>query len=316
VSSTNLVNFSVRQNKSIERQIVFDSLRELVVDLGVKELIYIGLGSVWFSDFILAHRDLGIEEMYSVEEDPIIYQRAKFNHPYRTVEIVKGSSERQIPRILRREGVRGRPCVVWIDYDKAMDQNRMEELKALVQALPDDSFLLTTCKATPRDYGASLKARAEQLQAIFGDSLDGEIEGLDLKNPDLVGRLLSNSINNKLASAASKCGRVGGFVKAFDIRYRDGSPMVTAGGVLPAKENRASASLLVKSAGWQGIVKDPIETPHLTAREIATLQAEMPRHKRLTRSRVRELGFDLEVAQIKSFQDHYRIFPRFAQVAE
>lgn len=52
--STNVVNFSVRQNKVIERALVFDGLRRLLQHYPDTDLIYVGLGSIWFVDFDLA----------------------------------------------------------------------------------------------------------------------------------------------------------------------------------------------------------------------------------------------------------------------
>ena len=100
MSSTNYVDFSLRQNKSIERLIVFDGLRRIIDTCALEDLIYIGLGSVWFTDFILAHRNLGIETMFSIEQDDIVFKRAEFNKPYRTLEVIHGESQDVVPELL------------------------------------------------------------------------------------------------------------------------------------------------------------------------------------------------------------------------
>jgi hypothetical protein len=35
----------------------------------VDEYVYVGFGSVWFQDFILFHRHLGMRDMISIERD-------------------------------------------------------------------------------------------------------------------------------------------------------------------------------------------------------------------------------------------------------
>src|SRR3954470_6008578 len=123
MKSTNYVDFSIRQNKTIERGIVFMGLSRLRRALDGMEFVYVGLGSVWFVDFDLAHRELGIETMVSIEADDVLYERARFNKPYRTVEVVRGYSYDVIPLLLSdRADLTSHPWIVWLDYDEAMDE--------------------------------------------------------------------------------------------------------------------------------------------------------------------------------------------------
>ena len=83
MSSTLTINFSLRQNKAIERAIAFDALSMGREFLG-EHAVYIGLGSLWFQDFQMAHRLLGVETMVSIEGNESVYSRAEFNAPLRT----------------------------------------------------------------------------------------------------------------------------------------------------------------------------------------------------------------------------------------
>ena len=92
MSSTGAVNFSVRQNKAIERLLAFESLRRLLMLNDDLDYVYVGLGSVWFVDFDMAHRELSIDTMISIEADDVVFRRAEFNKPFRTVEVIHGLS--------------------------------------------------------------------------------------------------------------------------------------------------------------------------------------------------------------------------------
>jgi uncharacterized membrane protein len=46
---------------------------------------YTGLGSIYFIDFILFHRYLGIDKFLSVEVADDIRRRVRFNRPYKCV---------------------------------------------------------------------------------------------------------------------------------------------------------------------------------------------------------------------------------------
>src|SRR4051812_48943425 len=96
-SSSLTINFSLRQNKAIERAIAFDALTAGASLIGA-EPVYVGLGSLWFQDFQMAHRYLGVKTMFSIEGDASIYKRAAFNRPFRTIEVLEGLSDVVVPQ--------------------------------------------------------------------------------------------------------------------------------------------------------------------------------------------------------------------------
>jgi hypothetical protein len=61
--SFNIVNYSLRTNKSIQRNLVFEGARILKMGLNLRKLGYVGLGSLWFTDFQTAHKALGVRDM-------------------------------------------------------------------------------------------------------------------------------------------------------------------------------------------------------------------------------------------------------------
>ena len=122
--------------------------------------------------------------------------------------------------------------------------------------------------------------------------------------------LTADFLKSEVADAA----RPGGFIEAYRLPYLDSVAMVTVGGILPAKGAAAAARALVANANWKGVVKEIIEAPPMTLREIATPQAELPSIAALTRERIQELGFDLHERQVRSFQQYYKYLPSFAEI--
>jgi len=314
MGSTNVVNFSLRQNKSIERSIAFDCAALAASRLRLRNMVYVGLGSVWFSDFVMAHRLLGIETMISIESDPIIYKRAQFNRPYRTVEIIEGDSTAITPQLLDREDLAGRPWVIWLDYDEQLDEAKIDELVSLVNRLPSNSFLLTTFSALGSKYG-SAPQRPERIQNLFGISAPENLDQRACNDMRVFMRILEQSTLNLLFSAAISSGRPGGFVPAVKLMYRDSTPMVTVGGVLPSEKNEQPVKALVADRHWPGLLNDVIETPPLTPKEVLALQSRLPDSKALTRADVISMGFDLDEEMLKSYEMHYLRYPSFAQLA-
>lgn len=313
-SSSNVVNYSLRQNKSIERSIVFDGARLIVDRLRLRDLVYVGFGSVWFSDFHQAHRQLDIETMVSIEADAITYVRALYNAPYRTVEVIEGLSDDEIPKLLARDSLRERPWMVWLDYDKIIDELKLEELAGLVLSLPPDSFLITTFSASGGPYGKPAD-RPARLKQLFGDVVPGDLPVEDCKDEALA-RVLAQTVQDFLIKHALEYSRPGSYVPAFRLTYKDGTPMVTVGGFLPSIANQAEAAAATADVSWLGLLDRMIDTPPLTAKESLALQEALPvASAPLTRADVQAMGFDLEEGQVDSFQRHYLRYPTFSQLS-
>jgi len=315
MSSTTTVNFSLRHNKSIERSLVFEGLRAWRRAANVANPVYVGFGSVWFSDFALAHRELGVETMFSVEDDDVIAARAQFNKPFRTVEVLHGDSRERIAELLVRDGLASRPWIVWLDYDACLDEERLEELGQLVLTLPGNSALLTTFNARRTNYGNKPATRPQYLKGLFRDACPDDVRVEDCSDEAKLMDILAQATQDSLHSTALSSARPGGFVPAFRVTYKDVTPMVTVGAFLPTEETRPLVEGLVREREWHGMVSEVIATPPLTPKEIAALIGELPNSLGLSRDDVRRLGFDLAPAHIRSFVAHYLRYPCYVEVA-
>ncbi|WP_308202629.1 O-methyltransferase [Curtobacterium sp. RIT-PI-V] len=315
MGSTNYINFSVRQNKAIERKIAFECLSKLVTDKG-DSYIYVGFGSVWFVDFEAAHRDLRINSMISIESDEVVYRRAAFNAPFRTVSVEQGNSADVLPDLLKRPDLSSRPWVVWLDYDTTMDETKLDELENLVVNLPPNSAILTTFSASAGRYAQQTQI-ADRLSSLFGDTFDAtEFPRLkDYKNEKKLMLALSKAVRDRMISRFHRSGRTGSCLPIIELQYQDGTPMTTVGLALtdPAESKRVEG--LIGDPSWRGISNDPIATPPLTQRETNALRTLLPSDPFPTRSAVKTLGFDLAENELASFSRHYLDYPTFVQTA-
>jgi hypothetical protein len=318
VRSSNYVDFSVRQNKAIERAIVFDGIRRLLPVLPAEEFVFVGLGSVWFVDFDIAHRELGVEKMVSIEGDDVLFARAKFNKPYRTIEVFEGLSHDVIPVLIdTRPDLYAHPWIVWLDYDEPIDETKLDELTTLVERLPEDSILLTTFVADVQKYEPRPVDRAARFVELFGDAFPIERFETrdDWRDERKVMSAIADAVIGTLVSHAVDVAREGGMVAAFNLTYQDGAPMGTVGGVLPTPDAEDAVKAKLAAAPWPAMFRDPIVTPPLTTKEVAALRALLPSESVPTRADLQALGFDLLEDQIKSFADHYMTYPSFVQTA-
>lgn len=312
MASFNLVNYSLRPSKSIQRQVVFDGIRRLQTDLDLERMIYVGFGSIWFTDFVMAHKLAGVRDMISIEGNEVGYRRALFNAPFATVTVKQGYSGAVLPGMFADPALRNRPWLIWLDYDYELNEDVREDLRSVIENAPANSILLCTVNGLDRKYGQA-QERADRLRDLLGDVVPDDLEK-DACKGDRMQETLASLTLDYMTSAAAEMARPGGFVPAFRIIYQDGAPMVTVGGILPAKGAARVAGDTVRRAQWPCQPPAPIKAPLLTMREAAVLQAQLPRDDRLTRTRVQELGFDLEDHELEAFETYYRQYPAFAQI--
>ncbi len=313
MSSTLTVNFSLRQNKAIERSIAFDSLREGQRFIG-PEAVYVGFGSVWFQDFRLAHRQLGIDRMISIEGNPDVVGRAEFNSPYRCVEVRGGWSTDVIPELLDDEDVGHRPWIVWLDYDQHLTHERLDELVGLVEKLPDRSALLTTFNAQQKRYGKDRDEQQVALEELFGADILGDADDPAAFDGERLMHTLARCLEDKLIASAINSGREGGFHPAVRLLYRDSAEMVTVGGFLPEVQDAEECHELLAGPAWVGFDDLVIRSQPLTLREVYALTQLLPADGELSAEAVEELGFSLPDEQLRFFQRHYHRYPTYAEV--
>ncbi|OYZ14037.1 MAG: hypothetical protein B7Y35_09570 [Sphingomonadales bacterium 28-64-96] len=311
--SFNAINYSLRPSKSIQRQIVFNCLRSFQSELGLDDLVYIGFGSIWFTDFVLAHKLLKIQTMISIEANLIGYRRALFNVPYANVVVKNGYSYDILPELLVDAALTDRPWLIWLDYDYELTESVRDDLRLIVENAPPGSLLLATVNGNEMKYGPAA-ARPDRLREILGAVVPDDLPKKSCKD-ERMQATLADLMLDYLVSVAADIARPGGFVPAFRVIYQDGAPMVTVGGILPTKETVQIARDAVAKPDWPGKPPKPISAPNLTLREAAVLQSQLPCVLPIDRAKVQALGFDLDDEQIETFSKYYCEYPMFAQIS-
>lgn len=315
MASFDAVNYSLRPNKTIQRLLAFDALASLRTVMPWQDVAYIGLGSIWFTDFVMAHKRLGIDRMISIESDSIGYRRALYNQPFRTVTVLEGLSYDVVPEFYDDPDMTRRPWIIWLDYDQPLGDDAIVELRGVIERAPDNSVLLTTVDASGKRYGVGPEQKSESLRRLLGDVVPDRLDKEALAEPDGFALTLAQLLESFLSSIARSCARPGGWVPAFRLPYRDKAAMVTVGGVLAAEDTQETCRELVRSSTWKARSSRMIVAPHLTLRELAVLQAQLPRAEALDRATVQQLGFDLGEDQIEVFERYYKYYPAFAQIS-
>jgi hypothetical protein len=305
LSSSERINYSLRPNKHIERNIVFRALQRLEHELHVADYRYVGMGSLWFVDFLMAHRLLGITDMVSVESH--LYSRANANRPLNCIRVAEGFTK----TVLRKESLEKKRAVLWLDYDGPTTADVLEDLTYVIGKVPTGSVILATVNANPlRD-----KAKIDALEEALGDLLTDSLTPEQMREgPDGFAGVIATALTGHLQEAG-QLRSSGRYSPLFNFYYADGASMVTIGGIIAddATKDVIARSGVENAFGVTRTSSFTIDVPLLTIREKLVLDRFLP----VTDIKVaaaKEAGVFLSADQLEAYRSLYPYYPMFAEI--
>lgn len=315
------IDYSLRPAKHAERRMLCDIFRRLTHFQPVESYRYVGFGSVWFSDFILFHRALGIRDMLSIEQ--AVRSRARFeaNKPF-AIEIDFRSSSLVLPELNYE-----RPQFFWLDYDDPITLDMVNDVAAIARRASSGTVLVVSVQCVrPPDIAAAEREQANDMNALgpmerFAarmsadgvDRVQGDLERDQLSNwafGDLSRSIFYAEIDRVLQDRrlAMPEGAIS-YRPICDFEYEDGAKMTTLALVFYSEEDAVTVDacrfedLEFLEPGGEAVF---IPTPKLTPREYRQLESQLPL----------AAGAELDIGHIppgetRRFSDMYRYFPAF-----
>lgn len=318
-STYNIFNYNYRPAKSIERKIIVELLKEIYGIINSQQCTYIGLGSIFFSDFKLIHRELGIQKMINIEENESDEKRFKFNKPFTNINLKWGFTTNVLPNL----NWRGKK-IIWLDYDSTLEPYMFEDLEIIFSNIESGSFYLFSCNSALSKYFDQNKQeyKIEKFRENFGDLTPFNLEPSDLtrkKSPKLIRNMIVEKIIEILADRNASKGEKEklSFYQLLNISYQDGAPMFSIGGFI---SNRRDFDLLeyssLKELPYIKLDEDilNIECPIITAKETDLLNSFLPREKKKFLN-LKTIDFIPEDDR-SQFQKIYRYFPSFVEIRD
>ena len=301
------VFYDLRPAKQVERRMIMDALGRLMNGgIPIRDYQYTGLGSIYFFDFVLLYKILGMRRFLSVEYDTSITKRVAFNKPFEPIEIRMTSIGDVIPELdtsLRH--------LVWLDYDDRLTNGVLLDASGAANHLSPESLLLVTVDVEPPSDAATPEARAEYLRSEARAFLPYEFNTewcIQSRYPATNLAIIANAITTGLAV------RGVGFHPLFKFTYADGHKMVTLGGMIgdAAVESRIDACDW--SEAWylrRNTHDDPyrIRVPRLTRRERLFLDQHMPGEPGW-----RPRAFELSGQELADYREIHRFYPLYGEL--
>lgn len=289
------IDYRLRLAKNVERRMMSEALRRLTPFGLLDSYRYIGMGSMYFSDFSLFHKSLGVTEMVSIEDqnDLTIRRRFKLNSPFCGIDVQFGHSSTCLSALNWHQR-----SIVWMDYDGSLDSSVLLDVDLLCAKLCTGSFLaISVNAASPKPANAETKAEDSEdlptprknIVEDLKDRLGAESVPYDLKPSDLSGwgtakvykGILEERIRRALTTrnAALSPSSHLHFKQVFNFHYDDGTRMLTLGGVIVEKSQlHVFDSCAFGQLPYCSYTDEPylIEIPQLTFREMGELDRHGP----------------------------------------
>ena len=307
------VNYEFRPAKQVERRMLLHTFHELR-DLGyqLSRYEYTGLGSIYFVDFVLFHRYLGMTRMTSVEGDHAVQKRVEYNCPYKLIDIVHDDITAQIARLSR-----DRHHVLWLDFDSLLTAEMLDTVQLAATQLSAKSILLITVDVEPPgrpEDGLTkwnptnwMRYYREEAGAHFWRGIrksDFAREALPTTNARILRAVIEEGLDNREAS----------FIDLFSFLYADGHKMLSVGGMIGMEEDARQLSLLNRKQLpflRDDITSDPfpIRVPLITRKERHYLDQHMPCRKNWSPD-----AFEMKAGDVEDYSRIYRYYPAYTEM--
>jgi len=322
------INYSLRPAKAIERRMLCEVFGRLYPFQPVEHYGYIGFGSIYFTDFQLIHRVLGINDLISIERDIDNAERFRLNLPFGCITLHFAESSAILPNLnwdQRR--------IVWLDYDGALSPDGLADIATVVSKAASGSFLVLSINAQPigepseeqrkqleEKTGESFrlsKYRLSKLKELLGTKVPEAIDGKML-NVDGLSKVFRQIVLNEIKAQLTTRNQMLApedqfiFEQQIHFLYRDGALMLTLGGIickksdLPTMQACRFSELDFVRGGEDSFL---IKVPCLTPREMRHLNSFLPTEdtSKITRSGIPE-------DDVARYTEIYRYFPSFSEV--
>lgn len=312
--------YQLRPNKYIDRSIFLQNLLCLNKIYPLEKHSYIGFGSYLFADFKLIHETLNITDMISLECDPDVYERAKFNKPYNCIKIVNASSTEFISNFPSEE----KNYIIWLDYVTPGELGeQFSDFCGLLNVMQPYDIIKITLNANPGSLGtASQKEMHESRLNNLRTKIDHYLPEDASKN-DVTLKKYPILLLNSLRIAALETLKESCFQKNFlfplsSSIYKDGQQMVTFTGIIlddHEKENqikRAANKYPFLTFSWN----DPcnIKVPILTLKEILHINNLLPDGDAKQQIEEKYPFLLKSVENIDSYLFYYKHYPHFHSI--
>lgn len=322
-SSSYRVQYDIRPAKQVERRMLIDALQRLAAaGFPILDYQYTGFGAIYYVDFILFHKILGLNKLLSLEQHKSLESRMHFNRPFSCVDVKMVPASSEIPNLSRDAR-----HIIWLDYDGVLQRDFLSDIQSALTILSPASILLVTVDVEPpdeRDYIA-IEPHFDASKEVLGpkhwrhyfEHHASAYLRLGLSDEDFGKSQIPARTAEILRAAFTRAivpRQPLHFAPMFNFAYKDSHRMLTMGGMIAGRsETRQLKASSLSDTVYHRDTFDSspfeIKIPRLTRKERIYLDREMPCPDGWVPH-----DFDLDPEDVQHYRDIYRFLPAFAEI--
>lgn len=312
------INYNIRANKSIERKMISELIQRLSFFSDLINYRYIGLGSTYFTDFILFHKYFGLTNMISIEKEASKKARFEFNKPFSCIEMHYGDATTILPNLELDENLN----IIWMDYDGKTEDFVFSDIDTIIANSRAGSLFLVSINVE-QSPGTKDDRMKELIKQVGKSRIPLQFEDSNLNNknlPKVIYEMIDTQIKKSTLERSGGDDSIIEYRQLFHYLYKDGAQMLTVGGLLlDAKQKRKFNRLKTENIKHLSSTAEPtkIKCPNLTYKEVHSLNNLLPCELEITNTgQIKNKEFKkipLNPYDVKSFAELYRYYPNFAE---
>lgn len=300
------INYAIRPAKAAQRHMLIEAIGRLSRFAPLPDYQYIGFGSTFFVDFKLLHQRYGLMRMFSIERAVRKRKRFDLNVPFDSVTMLYGDSSRML---LRREIDWVRPAIVWLDYDEPFDQTKLGDCdRVLARAAHGSLFIVSFSADAGVERGREARIRDRLADWVPREENSPKLD--DRRFAEIAFDGLTDEARQQLANRED----TKAFRQLFRIRYSDGHPMATWGGIV-LDGGRETAADDCRFGDLEFVRQRrqtyTIEVPNLTPVERALVERHLPGDRAAAKRELK--GRSVPVREVDRLARVYRYAPTFVE---
>lgn len=326
------VTYQLRPNKHVER-LLFVELAEKISSYKPSSFAYVSMGGPQLEDHKLFHQILGVTDLFSFEEDDVIFQRQKFNQrPSCVICIPKPISEfvSGFDAFAEEKTLNDKTLIAWLDYASPKRREQLVEFETLVDKLSANDVVKITLNANPSTLGEAQKGETqEELLVRRFENLKeqiGEYLPPDTTSDDMIARrlpaILSGAIEIAAIKGTSNDSRISPILLS-QFSYQDSLHVMLTATIRLTAKSEATSFLEHMKNKWEYLPKSwrdvqHINIPALSAKERLEIDSKLPAtdFDALHKSLPFRLHTDDQTSldMLIEYAHHYRRYPSYFQV--
>lgn len=316
-SSGRKINYSLRPAKNVERKIMCEFFRTAKKEYNISDYRYIGFGSFYFEDFILMHKEFGIDKMISIEKDIVNNERFEFNKPFSCIDIKPGESSNVLNTKIDWDSLT--KDIIWLDYDSALTESKLLDFETCIKKSVSGSFIIISFNSSLDDEAENGKL-GDLINNCTKERVPSNISGKNLDDFEshkvfkkIIDNALEKSLFDKNANYIEECDKYTA-KQIMYFKYKDAAPMLTIGYILI----KNSQMLKYKNCKFDNIEfysgnDDPckIDVPNFTYKELQKINSFLPNCS--IDEIFTEMPF-IAKRDIEKYKKIYRYFPKYREI--